>query len=72
MKARLSKEKLKKTHETVDFALKKNSIAHSNLQSLIEFFFFAIKVIVSERSFFHQLFDSLQLKIFYHYIIEFM
>ena len=58
MKARLLLDKLDKARMIVIVALNKNFILHIDLQLLVDFLSFAVKVIVFEKSFLRRLFNA--------------
>ena len=60
IKARFSLDKLDKARMIVIVALNKNFILYIDLQLLIDFLLFAIKVIVLERLFLRRLFNTLK------------
>lgn len=59
MEARLPSEKLTKAIELVNKALEKKSISIENLQSLVSFLAFAIKVVIPDKAFLKRLYDVL-------------
>ena len=72
IKARLLLDKLDKARIIVIVALSKNFILYIDLQSLVDFLSFAVKVIVLERSFLRRLFNALKVNTQRHRITRYI
>ena len=60
MQTRLSSNKLDRTRKTMIDLLKRATISHYELESAIEFLFFAAKIVIFERVFLRRLFDVIR------------
>ena len=68
MKIRFFQKKLLKTITLVTKIFRNTFITHSDFQSLIEFFSFAVKMMISNRAFFRRFFDVFKNDTHWHYI----
>ena len=69
MKIRFFQKKLLKIITFVTKTFQNTIITHSNFQSLIEFFSFVVKIVISNRAFLRRFFDVFKRNIQHHHII---
>ena len=72
MKARLFKKKLERAIHEIKSTLKQSSLLHIELQSLIDFLSFVVKMMISSKTFLRRLYDALCTRVHRHHIIAIM
>ena len=72
IKARLLSKKLERVVHEIKFALEQSFLSHIELQSLMNFLSFVVKMIISNKTFFRRLYDALRTKVSRHRIISIM
>ena len=72
MKARLFKKKLERAIHEIKSTLKQSSLLHIELQSLVDFLSFVVKMMISSRTFLRRLYDAFRTKAHRHHIIAIM
>ena len=72
MKTRLLSKKLERVVHEIKFALEQYFLSHIELQSLVKFLSFVVKMIISNKTFLRRLYDAFRTKISRHRIISTM
>ena len=72
MKARLLKKKLERVIHEIKSILKQSSLLHIELQSLVDFFSFVVKMMISSKTFLRRLYDAFRTWVYRHHIIAIM
>ena len=72
MKTRLLKKKFERAIQKIKLILKQSSLLHIELQSLVNFFSFVVKMMISSKTFLRRLYDTFRIKVHRHHIIAIM
>ena len=69
IKTRLLKKKFERAIQKIKSILNQSFLSYIELQSLVDFLSFVVKMIISNKVFFRRLYDAFRIKVYRHHII---